>query len=89
MKVIKNNSKKRIICPSCDSILEYDHKDVNINDHIKKKYIICPICNNQIYTDLAYIPEHKDNDEKFIEKVLNCEDTNSNDLPSTITNNRL
>ena len=32
MKVIKDNSKKRIICPSCDSILEYDHKDVkNIN----------------------------------------------------------
>lgn len=46
MKVIKDNSKKRITCPSCDSILEYDHKDVkNING---VKNIHCPVCDTDI-----------------------------------------
>ena len=54
MKVIKDNSKKRITCPSCDSILEYDHKDVkNING---VKNIHCPVCDSDIQ-----IPRKKKN----------------------------
>ena len=69
MKVIKDNSKKRIICPSCDSILEYDHKDVkNING---VKNIHCPVCDTDIQ-----IPRKK---KKSKDKSKKSKDNNCND----------
>lgn len=50
MKIIKDNSKKRIECPSCDSILEYNYKDVKKINGVKK--IICPICDT--YIQISY-----------------------------------
>ena len=46
MRVIKDNSKKIIICTKCESILEYDTNDIysegtDIND---KQYVVCPVC---------------------------------------------
>lgn len=54
MKVIENNHKEqetwKIVCPHCNSVLEYNKEDV-----IKKEsyffylhYINCPCCKNSI-----------------------------------------
>ena len=79
MRVIKNNSKKIIICNNCDSILEYDYKDIeNING---VKNIHCPICDTYIkISQKKKNKKSKDSDKKFLEKILNCEDTDCNDV---------
>ena len=81
MKVIKDNSKKRITCPSCDSILEYDHKDVkNING---VKNIHCPVCDTDIQ-----IPRKKKNkkskDKSKKSKDINYVQQGGQKFPSTL-----
>ena len=49
MKVIKDNSKKIIICTKCESILEYDNNDIYSERRINgRQYVICPECNTQL-----------------------------------------
>lgn len=55
MKVIKNNSTKKkenwnIVCPHCDSILNYNKKDVIIKDtyFFYLHYIKCPCCKKSV-----------------------------------------
>lgn len=49
VKVIKNNSKKRCVCSHCDSILEYDIKDIISSSYWlgdTYSYIRCPACDH-------------------------------------------
>ena len=49
MKVIKDNSKKRITCTNCESILEYDTNDIHSERTMNgRQYVICPICDTQL-----------------------------------------
>lgn len=52
MKVIEENHGKRLICESCQSILEYIKADImyeatNYGRH--DQYVICPVCNHKNY----------------------------------------
>lgn len=56
MKVIENNKKPeswKIVCPYCQSILEYDKKDVISKESyfFYLHYIKCPCCNKDIDVD--------------------------------------
>ena len=91
MKVIKDNSKKRITCPSCDSILEYDHKDVkNING---VKNIHCPVCDTdiQIPRKKKKSKDNNCNDPKYVNvnlehlrKNINYVQQGGQKFPSTL-----
>lgn len=63
MKILKNNYKivsdypKNIVCPNCDSELEYDKSDINhtfwrtegwTNTSIKYRGFFCPCCSYEI-----------------------------------------
>lgn len=52
MKVIEEHHGKRIICESCQSILEYDKRDINYeqtNYNRYDEYVVCPVCDHKIY----------------------------------------
>ena len=46
VKVIKDKSYKKCKCEYCDSILEYNMKDITISTLLGEKfgYITCPAC---------------------------------------------
>jgi transcription initiation factor TFIIIB Brf1 subunit/transcription initiation factor TFIIB len=47
VKVIKDNSKKMCVCSHCDSVLEYDIKDITYSSNWlgdTYSYIRCPAC---------------------------------------------
>ncbi len=52
MKIIEEHHGKRITCESCQSILEYDKRDINYeatNYNRYDQYIKCPVCDHKIY----------------------------------------
>lgn len=52
MKIIEEHHGKRIVCDSCQSILEYEKRDINYEDTNygrQDQYIVCPVCKNRIY----------------------------------------
>ena len=51
MKVIEEHHGKRIICDSCQSILEYDKGDIKYvptNYGRSDAYVVCPVCGHKI-----------------------------------------
>lgn len=53
MRIIKNNYKKpswKIVCPKCQSVLEYNKNDVITHDSVffYLHYIVCPCCKENI-----------------------------------------
>ena len=52
MKIIEEHHGKRLICESCQSILEYVKDDIKYspgNYYRQDQYIICPVCNHKNY----------------------------------------
>lgn len=52
MKIIEEHHGKRIVCDSCQSILEYEKRDINYaetNYGRQDQYIVCPVCKHRIY----------------------------------------
>lgn len=51
--VIKNGKAKRVCCPYCESLLEYEVNDLMMGGVIGKfyYYLPCPVCNNEIVGD--------------------------------------
>lgn len=54
IKVIQDNSRKRCRCGHCDSVLEYNMKDVIVSPWLGEKfsYIKCPVCNTLTYINI-------------------------------------
>lgn len=53
MKIIENNKKPdswKIVCPECNSVLEYEKKDVIIHESyfFYLHYIECPCCGKSV-----------------------------------------
>lgn len=53
MKVLEDNNKQKswkIVCPKCDSVLEYEKEDVVIHESyfMFLHYIQCPCCGKNI-----------------------------------------
>lgn len=53
MRIIKQGRilpETKITCPSCDSELAYDDRDVNTHheEWYHELYIVCPVCGNRI-----------------------------------------
>lgn len=48
--VIKNGKAKRVCCPHCESLLEYEIDDLEINGTVDNFYwyLLCPICKKEI-----------------------------------------
>ena len=52
----EDEHRRRVKCPDCDSILEYDYKDTEHTWHcdyvlkldIHKLYISCPVCKSRL-----------------------------------------
>lgn len=52
MKIIEEHYGKRLVCESCQSILEYDMGDIKYSDTNYGRYdqyVVCPICGHKIY----------------------------------------
>ena len=65
MKVIKDNSKKRITCSNCESILEYNINDIHSERTMNgRQYVICPICNTELDIKDSIITKQTLNDNK-------------------------
>lgn len=54
MKIIENNYKEakswKIVCPACNSVLEYEKNDVTIKEShfFYLHYINCPCCGKSV-----------------------------------------
>jgi len=54
MKVIENNNNEKkswkIVCPACNSVLEYEKADVTIKEShfFYLHYITCPCCHKSV-----------------------------------------
>jgi len=52
MKIIEEHHGKRIVCDSCQSVLEYNKRDINYeqtNYNRFDEYVVCPVCDHKIY----------------------------------------
>lgn len=52
MKIIEEHCGKRLICESCQSVLEYTKNDINYqqtNYGKMDQYIVCPVCGHKNY----------------------------------------
>lgn len=51
--VIKNGKAKRVCCPHCESILEYEADDLMMGGLVGKfyYYLPCPVCDEEIVGD--------------------------------------
>lgn len=52
MKIIEEHHGKKLICDSCQSILEYVKDDIRCspaNYGRLDQYVICPVCNHKNY----------------------------------------
>lgn len=58
MKVLENNYNEqktwKVVCPKCNSVLEYEHNDVTIKESyfFYLHYITCPCCGK--YVDVKH-----------------------------------
>lgn len=51
--VIKNGKAKRVCCPHCESLLEYEIEDLMMGGSVGKfyYYLLCPVCDKEIVGD--------------------------------------
>lgn len=51
--VIKNGKAKRVYCPHCESLLEYEIDDLSLGSTAENFYcyLLCPICEKEIVGD--------------------------------------
>lgn len=51
--VIKNGKAKRVYCPHCESLLEYEIDDLMMGGTVGKfyYYLPCPVCGEEIVGD--------------------------------------
>lgn len=58
--VIKNGKAKRICCPCCKSILEYEIDDLMMGGTAGKFYyylLPCPVCGKEIISDILSVDQ--------------------------------
>lgn len=62
MKIIQNEPEKKMLCPTCGVVFEYEHKDIQyVGRYIEIPVLYCPNCNGRISEKEGYSVDRNGN----------------------------